>query len=319
MAGDTMRGRLAGLGVAACLLFGATQSWGQSGDDSPCVVQVTPQRVSNDWRRAAVELRQRVRQCPAPDRDCRELLVEVGDDGAQLTITTKDGRQARRLVAAPSALIPAASALAVSVEAAVPPPSVGDSRAPEQSVKGLEPATNRPGAVFLGGGLRVAAPGVFWAPVLRGAASLSLRGWEFGTWVDVAPLHWLAADEIPPRFSMWSLSSGITAGRREPVGAVDLLAGLMFGAAFVHQQSTTEEFNDGELEIDEEEGDGVDLQLGGYLGIATPRRENVRFRAQVEFALPLSHAGKTRELDSDLPPLPGFAVTAVLGVELGAP
>jgi hypothetical protein len=93
----------------------------------------------------------------------------------------------------------------------------------------------------------------------------------------------------------------------------------MFGASFVHQQSTTEELDDGTVEVDEEEGAGVDLQLGGYLGIATPRQRSVRFRTQIEIALPLSHPGTTRELDSDLPPIPGWSLTGVVGIEFGAP
>jgi hypothetical protein len=93
----------------------------------------------------------------------------------------------------------------------------------------------------------------------------------------------------------------------------------MFGASFFHQESRTEELDDGEVEVDVEEGDGVDVQLAGYFGVATPRQRKVRFRAQIEIGFPLAHPGQTRELDSDLPPLPGWSATGVLGVEFGAP
>ncbi|HMI83794.1 MAG TPA: hypothetical protein VK550_06845 [Polyangiaceae bacterium] len=321
MCGGSKRERLAAIGALSGLLLGATPSHAAEAaeNDAPCVVHVMPSNVPGEWRRAGLELSHRVRQWPAPDRDCRELLVEITNGSAMLTITTKDGRRAQRLVATPSALVPAASALAVSVETTVPAASSPGAPTAEARSAEPQPPASGSGLVWLGGGLRMGAPGVFFAPVLRGAAALTVGAWEIGTFVDGAPQHWLAADDIPPRFTMWSFSSGINAGRREPLGALDLVAGMMFGACFVHQWSTTEELHDGKVEIDEEEGDGVDLQLGGYLGIATPRRANVRLRTQVEITLPLAHPGDTRELDSDLPPLPGWSLTGVVGVELGAP
>jgi hypothetical protein len=306
--------------AATCGILGAPLARAEptAAVDPPCMVRLMPPDAASEWRRAASELRHRLRQWPAPDRDCRELLVEVKDDGALLTITTKDGRQARRLVPTPGALVPAASALAVSVETPPPEPS-SEARAVGAGAKELERSADRLALLSVAGGLRVGAPGVFWAPVLRGAAALQLDRWELGTFVDWAPEHWLAANDVPPRFTMWSMSTGLAAGRREPLGAVDLLAGLMFGATFVHQKSTTEETDDDTVEIDEEEGDGADLLLGGYLGIATPRHKSARFRAQIEFVLPPSRPGQTRELDSDLPPLPGWSLTALVGAEFGAP
>jgi len=312
-------GRLVALVVVYGLLLCARPSLAQpaASDEPPCVVQLMPPDVAGEWRRASSELSHRIRRWPAADRDCRELLVEVQDDGALITITTKDGRRARRLVATPSALVPAASALAVSVE--THPPNASVEAPAAQPAKEPERPVDRFGLLVLAGGVRVGTPGVFWAPVIRGAAALQLNRWELGTFVDWAPEHWLAADEVPPRFTMWSMSSGLTAGRREPLGAVDFLAGVMFGATFVHQKSTTEEVDDDMVEIDEEQGAGVDLLLGGYVGVATPRHKSVRFRAQLELALPPSHPGQTRELDSDLPPLPGWSLTALVGAEFGAP
>jgi hypothetical protein len=282
-------------------------------------VQLLPSDAGGDWRRASAELRQRVRQWPQPDRDCRELRIEVTEGGALLTITTQDGRQARRLVATPAALVPAASALVVSVETSPAQTAPPAARVPpENAAAERERAGDRFAFLFALGGLRLATPGTFWAPVMRGGLALAIDGWELGTFVDWSPQHWLAANDVPPRFSMWSLSSGIAAGRRERVGGVDLLAGVMFGATFVHQESTTQERNDDTIEIEVEEGAGVDPTFAGYFGVATPRGKPVRLRAQFEIALPLSHPGTTRELDSDLPALPGWSLTGVLGAEFDA-
>ncbi|MET0595599.1 MAG: hypothetical protein ABW133_23075 [Polyangiaceae bacterium] len=315
-------GKLALLGAIAGSALTTTPSSADPAvaNDPPCVVRLMPADAPKEWRRAGGDLRQRIRQWPAPDRDCRELRVEVSDSGALLTITTQDGRQARRQVATAAALVPAASALAVSVEAPSPPPLTTEATtAAESSFK----EDNREGAplglLFLGGGLRLAAPGAFLSPSIRGAAALQLQGWEIGTFVEGAPLHLLLDGNEPPRFSMTSFSSGLSAGRREHVGGVDLLAGLMFGATFIHQESTTQEINDGEVETDVEEGDGIDFIMGGYFGVATPRGKRVRLRAQFELALPLSHPGLRRELDADLPPLPGWSAAAVVGVEFGVP
>jgi hypothetical protein len=94
-----------------------------------------------------------------------------------------------------------------------------------------------------------------------------------------------------------------------------VLAGLMLGASFIHQESATE--RDGRT--DEDEGDGVDLELAGYLGVATPREGKVRFRAQGEFGVPALRPGQARELDPDLPPLPGWQLSLVLGAEFSGP
>jgi hypothetical protein len=318
MQSGATRKRLARLGVSCGVCLGASRAAGEAPSEPACVVQMMPAQTAGEWQRAAMELRQRVRQWPAPDRDCRELLVEITQGGALLTITTRDGRRARRSVATPSALVPAASALAVSVETAAPArPSPVGSAGGEGAT---EPETaDLSGQLFLGGGLRLGTPGVYASPVLRGAASLTLGAWEFGTYFDGAPHHWLTASDVPTGFTMWSLSSGATVGRRQPLGGLDLLAGLMFGASFVRQESRTEELDDGAIEIDVEQGDGVDVELAGYFGVATPRARKVRFRAQIEIGFPLSHPGQTRELDSDLPPLPGWSATGVLGVEFGAP
>jgi hypothetical protein len=312
------------VGVALALLFEAASAPGEpaSGDEAPCVVRLMPPDATADWRRAAAELRQRVRHWPAPDRDCRELQIDVANGGALLTITTKDGRQARRTVAAPSALVPAASALAVGVDSRGTPPAPTGTRIADDGAAHMnlpDPTSEARGLLFAAGGVRLAGPGAFWAPVLRGGAALDVKGWELGAFVDWAPRYGLATGEVPPRFAMWSLASGLTAGRREPLGNFDLLAGLMFGANFVHQQSTTEEIDDDMVEIDVEEGAGVDLQLGAYVGLATPRDKNIRFRTQIEMALPLSHPGETRALDADLPPLPGWSLTGVIGAEFGVP
>jgi hypothetical protein len=287
-------------------------------NDAPCAVQLFPSDAGGDWRRASAELRQRVRRWPQPDRDCRQLRIDVGEGGALLTITTQDGRQAERLVATPAALVPAASALVVSVETAPAPAPSPAPRSPSENAAVEMRSRDRVGFLFAGGGLRLAMPGTFWSPALRGGLALAVNGWELGTFVDWSPRHWLTADEVPPRFSMWSLSSGIAAGRRERVGGVDLLAGVMFGATFVHQESTTEERNDDTIEIEVEEGAGVDPMFAGYFGVATPRGKPVRLRTQLEIALPLSHPGETRELDSDLPPLPGWSLTGVVGAEFDA-
>ncbi len=286
--------------------------------DPECAVRLLPVDAPVEWRKAESDLRQRVRGWPAPDRDCRELLVQINGSGALLTITTVDGRQARRQVSKPSELASAASALAIGVASSPTPLSFEETRGAEVAANERAGVDERPATVFLGAGMRLGVPDAFAAPFVRGAVALQLGHLEVGTFVDWAPHHWIGP-EAPPRFSMWSLSSGLMAGGRQPLGAVDLVGGGILAASFVHEESTTERRDDGELEIDVEEGAGVDLQIGGYLGVTTSRSRPMRLRGQLEFLLPTSHPGARRELDADLPALPGFWFNAVVGVELGVP
>lgn len=310
-------------GFALFMLSGATSSTLAQGEpakqgDPSCAVRLLPPDASGDWRKAESDLRQRVRNWPAPDRDCRELSIQVNGAGALLTITTVDGRQAHRQVSKPSELGPAASALAVGVTSVPQPLSFEETRAAEVAAPANATTEERPAMMFFAAGVRLGVPTELAAPLLRMGAALEFRHLELGTFVDWAPHHWALAD-APPRFSMWSLSSGWMAGGRQSLGAVDLVGGALLAAHFMHQESTTQRMDDGDLEIDVDEGAGVDLQLGGYVGMASPRSTRVRFRGQVELLLPTSHPGSARELDADLPALPGCWFNAVVGVELGVP
>jgi hypothetical protein len=287
--------------------------------EAPCAVRLVPADASIEWRRAETDLRQRIDDWPAPDRDCRDLLIQVTSTGAILVITTVDGRQARRQVSKPGELASAASALAVSVESTTVQLSFDETSEAQGTSVQQQSGVERQAQLFAAVGVRLGVPGGFWAPVVRGAAALEAGRWAFGTFVDLAPQHWMSGDGVPPAFSMWSLSSGVAVGGRQPMGRMNLVGGALIAASFVHEQSTKEEIDDGAVEVDVDEGDGVDLQSGAYIGVATNRSNDVRFRAQVELLFPLSHPGTKRELDSDLPSLPGCWFGAVVGAEFGVP
>jgi hypothetical protein len=290
---------------------------------------MVPQPPPQAWQRACLDLAARISTWRKPDRDCRDLLVEVTPKGALVTITTHDGRQAKRSVVTPDHLTSVASALTIGLhepppgEAVDPSPANRDVRVADDTREPrlVGPPVGHEAVVVAAAGARMGSPGGFVSPLLRAMAGLDAGRLELGFWADFAPQHWLAAAEAPPNFKMWSMAVGVTAGVRQPVGGgVDLIGGLVFGPTFVSEKSTEEKLkDDGSIEQKEHAAAGVDPNLGAYIGFVVPRRLGIRLRSLIELDLPISHPFQGRELDSDLPPLAGWNMSAIVGAEIGVP
>ncbi len=48
--------------------------------DAACTVRFVPPELAGEWRRAGLEVARRVPNWPKPDRDCRELVIQVATD-----------------------------------------------------------------------------------------------------------------------------------------------------------------------------------------------------------------------------------------------
>jgi hypothetical protein len=262
---------------------------------------------------------------PKPDRDCRELSIQANDAGALVTITTRDGRRASRPVNSPEALIPIASALSVSIasSAAVDTAPVSSEPAspprpqPERSGAPVRRASLVPIIGAFGGG-RVGTPGGWVAPVVRLAAGVEVGSFELALFDEWQ--YWLAAQDAPPAFHAWSMRAGVALGARQPLGAFDLVGGLTLGVTFIEERAEKRETkDDGTLEIKEQHAAAVEPNVGAYVGTAFRLLPDLRFRAQLEADAPANRLGATRELDSDLPPLPALHFGLVLGVTYAFP
>jgi hypothetical protein len=262
---------------------------------------------------------------PKPDRDCRELSIQAKDAGALVTITTRDGRRASRPVNSPDALIPIASALSVSIASSPavdiapvsPEPASPPAPQPERGGASVRRASLAPIIGAFGGG-RVGTPGGWVAPVVRLAAGVELGSFEVAVFDDWQ--YWLAAQDAPPAFHAWSMRGGVALGARQPVGTFDLVGGLTLGVTFVEERAEKRETkDDGTVEIKDEHAAAVEPNVGAYVGTAFRLLPELRFRAQLEADAPANRLGATRELDSDLPPLPAFHFGLVLGVTYALP
>jgi hypothetical protein len=293
------------------------------GADDACSIQTLPPEPPERWQKVCGELARKVPTWPKADRDCRSLLVEITGGGAWVTITTRDGRQAKRLVENPKDLTPVAGALAVSVLApASEEPPVVDAEVPDRDVPAAAPTrgfASHEALLAVAAGPRWGSPGGFVSPVVRGSAGLAVSNWEVGVFADLAPQHWVIGAIAPPGFRLWSMATGIAVGARRSMPSFDLVAGALLGASFASEKGLEEKLKDGAIETSEHDGQGVDPQGGAYLGLVFPPRSAVRFRAQLELDVPLTHPGTSRELDDDLPSLPGWSLSCVLGAELGVP
>src|SRR5258708_24911111 len=150
--------------------------------EESCRVRMVPESAQKEWQRAGLELSQCISSWRKPDRDCRDLLVEVSKSGALVTITTRDGRQAKRAVATPQDLTPVASALAVSV-IETPPSAAPDRPGSPHDVSSTDSGASPPPSAALSheavlgalGGVRIGSPGGFVSPLVRASAGLEVN------------------------------------------------------------------------------------------------------------------------------------------------
>jgi hypothetical protein len=271
---------------------------------APCRVEMTG-TPSASWQRATEALG----TSRLTGADCTSVVIAVSERGARLTFVTPDGRRAERELSDPDELLATVDALRVrgpapKQAASVPEPAPAERK--ETPRGDAPPATQGTSVIFaLGVGVRAGAS--LASPVLSGAVSLSYRRWEFGL-NAASEMHygWVGGEPAGPMERNGSaFSVGLSAGRREPVGGIALLAGARtsFGWLVFDQEGPAAQ------PTDERE---TEWRLGAYLGLAVPRRSTVRFRADLgaDFVV------------ANQPPdgyamTPAWAMTALIGAEIG--
>ena len=264
------------------------------------------------------------------ERDCARIRLEVTDSGARLTFVTRDARSAERALLDPDELLPTIEALRVTL------PEPAQDRAPQDRAPAATPTRSRslptPGPVARANaeplasetepvqddsgpspilavlsGTRGGGDSLF-SPVLGGVASLLLARWELGVTAAFEPQYFDLRDGASSEQKASALAFGVTGGRREPLGRFAVLYGArLSGVILLHDQQNR--------------GRG-EARAGAYLGLALPRRADVRFRAELGADLvgaDQSFSEETPVGESSGPIAPEWAISALLGIEIGGP
>lgn len=219
----------------------------------------------------------------------------VGDAGATIVFTTHDDRQARRAVGTPGELGPAVVALLVSAAPSVQPaPARPDSAPPASPTPGEvlpPPAAEASSSAHLdiagSVGARVAGPGSFVSPDVGILASLTLSHWEIGVLAQWDPAQSPLQASAPAGFAMSTFDVGVLMGRRQPVGGIELLGGVMAAVSVTSEQGA------------DTGGSGAtggpssaEPRVGAYAGVVFPRRSRLRVRSMLGADLAASRIGR---------------------------
>ncbi len=184
-------------------------------------------------------------------------------------------------------------------------PSPGDAVAPSSA-----PADSAHLELGAAAGGRIAGPGGFVSPDVGVVASLTIARWELGVLAQWEPLQAPTQGAAPSGFAMSSFATGVLVGRRQPVGGVDIVAGALAAV------TVTSETGAGAGGGGATGGpSSAEPRAGLYAGLAFPRRARLRLRPMLGADLAASRVGTPLVIDSALPPLPWWSMTASLGVE----
>lgn len=291
---------------------------------------IAVENASSTWSEAAASLPD-----SATGSDCaRVVLTGDGADGATLTFTTSDGRAAIRTLAHPDELVPALAALtergplpeppaAEPVRETPPPPTAmptPQAQPTEEpvSIQAGERSSDDAGSAFvlaLQTGARSGSS--LMSPVLVGAAAIALERWELGVLVAYEARYYDLEARVPSERQTGALGLGVGAGRREPIGGVDLLAGARTMIATLTHM--VEEVDAPAGRGPHEERSALEWRIGAYLGTVAPREGVLRFRAELGVDL-VGSDRSTSTVDNVViqPPIaPEWAITGLIGVELG--
>ena len=249
------------------------------------------------------------------DSDCASIHLDVSDDAARLTYTTRDGRRAERSLADPDELGPTIEALRVTVPVAGPPPAPPPASevASEVRPKAAPPTPSGAPIFALLAGARRGGDTLF-SPVLGGVASLMAQRWELALMTALEIQRFDVPNQTRAGRKSTTVALGVVVGRRVPVGRVDLLGGGRVAVAALFDQ-------------DDQRGP-TELRTGGYLGAVLGPRGGIRVRAELAADLVGgSHSAAVEVADMDGQMGigegdafdPRWAVTCSLGVELGGP
>jgi hypothetical protein len=259
------------------------------------------------------------------DQDCRSVTVQVKDQQGLVTFVTRDGRRAVRQIASPGALLSVVEALSYTLPVVEPLPPPGEELRPNgpaparaesplasSNVVVVPPATLSVILVGRGGG-EVEPEGGFVSPVLSAAAAVSVGRWEVGVFGKWNPAYGVVGARSPADFQMSAWGVGVNVGKREPIGAMTIVAGGTLSATV-----TTESGKDpsGELAFGPSQ---AEPRAGAYVGLVVPSHSRVRARPELSADVVATRIGHGLTIDNNLPALPWWGATASVGLEWEVP
>jgi hypothetical protein len=275
-----------------------------------CPVRLLPADAAPGWREAVAEAAARL-AAPGSAHDCRAVEVVVGPTGsATLAFVTTDGRGAARALEAPADLGPALEALLVTRLPSSEAPA--EPRRPQDSPPPPPPRPELHLHLGAATGVRmVGQPVSFATPVFALRAAIGLDRWELGLAADFAPHHRPLAGGAPEAFALTSFATGLTVGRREPVGGASLAYGFS-----VAVQASSEEAADLAAVTTSRSLDVALPRLGLYARLAYPKTARARFTADLGLDVALGNLRLKSTEERQLPALPRLGAALALGVEL---
>ncbi len=314
-----------------------------------CPVLVVPANADDKWNVAAHQAAEQISHLTNTERDCSVIVVEVLEQGAQLTMTTTDGRRATRPIRNPDEIFPVIRALVVTV----PPttkeaetPSVSPTENPSDkavapdsaggSAQSTRDANKFVWGLFLtvAGGARLANASAGLSPLAEVSVGALLGHFETGV-TGSREFGYLPTSAMSPDgtgFSATSISANsieVFAGVRQPLGPVALIAGIRGGASFVSEQAKSTQICPDQAQCIGNDTYDTSLtrhvteqRLGVYFASAVPLKYRFRLRPQLDFTFVTARFRDTTVPKVDayaLPtaalPIPGWGVALSLGLE----
>jgi hypothetical protein len=314
---------------------------------SECEVVLRPAEAEAGWQEAVRDLRSWLNESSGRDVDCGGIEVRADGDSTSIVFTTADGRRAERPVPAPAQLLAVVEALTITIPEPPrqpdPPPALPARSAPDDRPRAAVRAIASPDAkstlvlIHGRGGMRLpgAAPCsssptaqrcTFGALSFGVGLGINVGYWDLGVFGQYDPTQVLLSGSTPPGFAMSSYAVGLSAGRRQPVGPLDAIAGATAAIAVTDEssqdQATQTGGQGGQAGAQGGQTGGpstAEPRVGFFAGFVVPRRGRVRLRPELALDVVASRLGQSYRVDSALPLLPWWSASASVGVEWEAP
>ena len=277
-----------------------------------CRVRLVPDDASEAWHTAVRTVEARVHMLAAASNDCREIVVTVGGQGAEIEFTSRAGRRAVRFARTADELDPTIEALLVTLPSEAPTPTA--LAKPEAIVDTHPPAaptTSDSGSRFvlgLAAGTRAGWPAGFVSPVVSGAAGFAARHWEIGVFAAWEMSYTSATRPLPAGVQLSAFAAGVSLSRRAPLSeTIALVLGGHLGGAVVTEEG-------GEM-TDGVGGTQAEARVGLTTALVLPTTASVHFRPSIGVDLAPTRLRGRSDIDARLPTPPKWGVSLMLGVE----
>jgi hypothetical protein len=279
-----------------------------------CAVELVPLGAGPEWNAAVKALESILRASRPNDADCHMVVVDART--GQVTVTTRDGRRATRVVPRPSDLEAVVGALVVTVPHPPQPPPPPPP-APLEAAAAPPPAA--PGflalAVMAGGD--AAPPGL--SPELCASISLIDDRLEAGlsaAWV----LGYRGTDGRNLGRGLSAIKSGVSLGARWTGSGAETAAGGRLSVTVFRWDAVEQMAMDQQgMMFAASAGSKADVRVGFFIASAWPARARFRLRAELGAEASVKRLAGSTALSVHVPSLPWWGGALVLGVESRLP